>query len=65
METKYKLRVSKTVLLSARKSYAVTTVFVWTDKADALACKALLEKAANKDARIEFVEFTEEKPLTE
>ena len=68
METKFKLRVTSKVYFSARKVYNVTRSFVWTDKADALACKALLEKAAVTgghpgDTKIEFVEFTEERPL--
>ena len=65
METKFKLRLTKTVFVSDRKSYKTTTTFVWTDRADALACQALLKKAENKDSEIEFVEFSDEQLLIE
>ena len=65
MEPKYKLRITKQVPLSARRVVNVTSEFVWVSKDDALACKALLEKAERNTrcTTVKFVEFTEEKPL--
>ena len=65
---KYKLRIKSTWYVSAKKWQSATAIFVWEDKADALACKELLAKARRiENSRfktdVEFVAFTEEEAL--
>ncbi len=65
---KYKLRIRTSWRSSRSRQTIADAVFVWEDKADALACKKLLEKAAIPERRgvdtvITFVEFHEEKEL--
>jgi hypothetical protein len=62
-EVKFKLRIV-CEWCQGRKQFTLTREFVWQNKADALACKALIEKAQMpKNTKLAFVEFVEEKPL--
>ena len=64
--TKYKLRLSITVLISSKRHIEVVRTFTWDNKEDALACQKLLQSAEQGGRiEIEFVEFVEEKPLEE
>lgn len=64
MTTMYKLVLILRVPLSSRRFFTWDIVFIWNNREDALACKALLEKCLTpKHVRIHFVEFTEEVPL--
>jgi hypothetical protein len=66
MSEQYKLTMETYVNLTTRKRLTVTRTFVWQDKDDALACKALLERARLPHqgiTHISFSAFTEETPL--
>ncbi len=65
---KYKLRIRTSWRSSRSRQTIADAVFIWEDKADALACKELLEKATLPERRginteIIFVEFHKEKVL--
>lgn len=61
---KYKLQITFDVAISARRRVRVTRQWVWDERDDALACKALMEKATSqRGCTVSFSEFTEEKPL--
>jgi hypothetical protein len=64
---KYKLRLTLTAPMGRAKILRLSEAFVWDSEADALACQALLKKAVGTargvTSTIEFVRFTEEKPL--
>jgi len=64
-EPKYKLRLAFQWRESAKREVSAVREFVWEKKEDALACKALMEKATVPAGRvkIEFFEFTEAIPL--
>lgn len=48
-----------------RKHWETVVRFTWKDKADALACKALLEKAErSKFSSVTFLEHIPDKPLS-
>ena len=64
---KYKLRLTLAANLSRLKCVRLTKNFEWEAEADALACKALLDKATLSGkgitSTVEFVRFTDEIPL--
>ncbi len=66
MIEKYKLRVMIRYQKTVRQASTTCRSWVWDNKEDALACKALLEKAvAGAGLTVEFVSFTEERLLDE
>lgn len=61
---KYKLRLTITIPKSSKKVQYLYRTFTWEDKDNALECMNLLRKAEKSPfLHIEFVEFTEERPL--
>ena len=64
MTEKYKLRITISWPKSATKTLSTCRSWIWESKEDALACKALLEKAvAGRGLTVEFVSFAEEQLL--
>lgn len=62
---KYKLNIKIQWFVGKMKTQSITKSFVWEDKEDALACKALLEKSSYDGSKItiKFVAFTDEEEL--
>jgi len=61
---KFKLRLTASWPVSRLKTQKITRELVWDNEADALACRDLMAKATlPKLFTVEFVRFTEEKPL--
>jgi len=62
---KYKLNLKIQWFIGKTKTQSITKSFIWEDKDDALACKALLEKSSYDRAKItvSFVAFTDEVKL--